>query len=219
MTEPISREQIRRAYLAGERLRAQTEGREWNEREAEGVFDEFLQAERYDALGVTPDVVDAGARILMRVSKISWDSAFPAQRAPWQKIMRDALVKVRDIKKASESKRSHGTRAKYNKDGCHCPSCKRSNVDYLADLDERKAAGNVPLVPSGPSRERLRALTLAGFNLTSLAEELGYASSSISDIASGHAKMVRPETEDDIRRLTQSKGRAQRSMQIVQKAS
>lgn len=219
MTEPINREQMKSSYLAGERLRAQEEGREWDEHEAGAAFDQFLTSERYDALGITPEVVDAGARVLMRVSRMPWSDASPRQRAPWQKIMRDALVQVREIKKASESKRSHGTRAKYNKDGCHCPPCSDSNIFYLADLDERKAAGEAVLVPSGPSQSRLRALSATGFILADVAKEMGYAASSISDIESGHAKMVRPKTEEDIRRFTQKKMRSQGSPQIARKAS
>lgn len=203
MTSAISREEILQSYLVGERVRAKQNGQEWDRERAVARFEALLVAERFDALGVDQATVDLGASILMRNTRTGWERATREQKAPWQRAIHAALVAIRDHKKGAISARSHGSRAKYIKDGCLCPDCTEANTQYLQDLKDRKKAGETPLVPAGPSQSILRAMTCKGHRLTDIADALGYAHSSIMDIASGHAKSVRPETEEKIVRLAQ----------------
>lgn len=201
MTRAISRERALQSYLIGEQIRAKQNNQEWDRERAVARFEALLVAERFDALGVDQATVDLGASVLMNATRTKWENATREQKAPWQRVIHAALVAIRDHKKDAISVRVHGTRAKYIKDGCLCPDCTAANTQYLQDLKDRKKAGETPLVPAGPSQSALRAMTYKGHRLTDIADALGYAHSSIIDIASGHAKSVRPETEEKIVRL------------------
>lgn len=203
MTRAISREQALQSYLIGEQIRAKQNGQEWDAEHATERFKALLVAERFDALGVDQATVDLGASVLMNATRTKWENATREQKAPWQRAFHAALVAIRDHKKDAISVRAHGTRAKYIKDGCHCPDCTGANTQYLQDLKARKKAGERPLIPADRSRAILQALIRRGRSLESLAQSLGHAHSSITNIANGSAKSVHPEMEEEIIRLHQ----------------
>lgn len=217
MSMALTREELLQSYLVGEQIRAKQNGYAWNRDSVVARFEQFLMAERFDAIGVTQEAVDVGARTLMRGTQIGWDHATPEQRQPWQAAMHGALVAVRDLKKGltsprSHTTRAHGTRTKYIKDGCHCSECTKANAEYQNRLRERKKGGERPLISAERSRNTLRALVAEGNSPENLARDLGYASSSILDIFGGHARSVRPETEEKIIRLAQWKAPARRAV-------
>lgn len=213
MATNLSREEIKCSYLAGERLRAEREGHVWDATKAEQTFDQFLTAERYDALGVTDTATDAGAEVLMKASRKNWDAASPSQRLPWQKLTRAVLTQVREAKKTSTSWRAHGTRTKYNKDGCQCDQCTEANTEYLVELKAQKEAGHPPLIASRRTRSTLRALELRGYTPYIISKEIDCSASALTDVLSGHAPSVRPETEEKIIRFAREKTQPPRQWQ------
>ena len=209
MTEPLDREEIKRAYLAGDRLRAEAEGRTWDEGKAREVFDQFLTSERHEALGIDATAVNVGGQVLMDAARKDWEQATPDERRPWQALARSVLARVQAVKSPSRSHRVHGTRAKYNGDGCRCSRCTAANTEYLDALKERKDSGQPPLVPSGRSQAFLRVLEIQGYGPSALSNEIECSYSTLTDIRAGRSKSVHPETENEIIRF--AKKMAQRN--------
>lgn len=203
MSTLLSREEALQTYLLGEQVQAERNGHTWDREEAAARFENLLIAERFEAIGVSQETVDIGARFLMEGAGKAWDGSDNAQKAPWRRVVRSILISVRDYRKDALSTRVHGTRAKYIKDGCPCPDCLEANNHYLHDLKARKEAGDLPMIPAARTQAALRALERRGYTIHRISSTLGFAYSSIADIATGHAKRVRPETEEKVLGLAQ----------------
>lgn len=108
--------------------------------------------------------------------------------------------------------REHGTRAKYVKEGCPCLKCRKADQAYKNALRKKKKAGELPLVPAGRSRNLLNALIVGkGAKPEHLAKAMGFAPSSLIDIASGHTQRVRVATEEKIIETARQAGVEQES--------
>lgn len=89
--------------------------------------------------------------------------------------------------------RTHGTRAKYNREKCRCQPCIQANTDY-----QRRWRLNPPsLVEVAAPREHVTALLASGWTYKALAETTGYSYQTFQDVMR-RSKHVREETAEDI---------------------
>lgn len=111
----------------------------------------------------------------------------------------------RDLKTgpvAADSRRAHGTRAKYVVEGCRCRRCKKANRREENHRTRMQAYGRwEPYVDAGPVRGHVRALQEFGLGWKRIAALAGVSASVVSKLlygvperGMGPSKRVRPET-------------------------
>ena len=76
-----------------------------------------------------------------------------------------------------------GTNARYVLEKCRCEPCREAKRRYTKDLRARReAAGGSVMVPIGPVRAHLRALSRQGVGYKSVARLVGCSSSNLYKI-------------------------------------
>src|SRR5258708_22806161 len=110
-----------------------------------------------------------------------------------------------------EAERRHGTRARYGPGpgpgrgpGCRCGSCTAANLEWNTRRSRQILYGRwQPYVDAGPSRRKLRELSVAGIGWKRAAELSGLSPTAVSTLLYGRggrppSKRVRAETESAI---------------------
>lgn len=90
----------------------------------------------------------------------------------------------------------HGTTARAFSTGCRCTKCRDAKNAYQRQAYRLRGYGKwQPYVDATRTRQHLRALHDAGVSYMQIAEQSGLSDGNIRQIANGHTKRVRPNTE------------------------
>lgn len=107
---------------------------------------------------------------------------------------------------APDSRRAHGTRAKYVVERCRCDACRACSSEYerMRSRAKRRAEW-FPYVPAGRARQHVRELATQGVGLKTVAKVSGVSHGSLSRLmygdpkrGTGPSKRVRRETANAI---------------------
>lgn len=124
----------------------------------------------------------------------------------------DALPPADPVYVAPDSRRAHGTFAKYKIEGCHCEACREANRAYVARRNRAMSRPDelwLPYVPAARARAHCRALMAQGVGPKSIAKLSGVPHGAVSKLIYGDygrgmapSKRIRPETERKLLAVT-----------------